>query len=206
MRLKTVIASLALSVASIPAMAIDTSNCSDSFSLGVVSVKGYKSSGNVFESGSPAKNFTDCYSFQLSQNTNAWSLIDIWNYSNDLSVNLTSVRLLGSVLPDALSLSSAFDQYDPIEDHNYSIFGLGSLKAGTYILELTGNLYSNQNNHMYDFGELGYNVQINTDPFVDAYPYVPASTVASPTPEPSSYVMLALGLGAVGLIAHRRQS
>lgn len=136
--------------------------------------------GNWFGSSG---SFTDTYTFTIGSATNAVGGVFDFDASWGLSLDLTSVSLTGGTLSSALVDSSPLS------------FSFGNLGAGTYSLLVSG-VVTGKPLGFWDVGGVSYVGRIETA----------AAQVAAPVPEPETIAMMALGLGAVGWVARRRQN
>lgn len=136
--------------------------------------------GNTFTS---ASSFSDTYTFTLDQASNAVGGVFDFDASWGMSINLGSISLSGT------GLSSALVDTSPVD------FSFSNLAAGTYSLVVTGVASGNSLGWFDPLG-VSYAGRITTS----------AASVAAPVPEPETLAMLALGLGAVGWTARRRQN
>jgi hypothetical protein len=174
MKLKSLAAALAL-VASAPAFAA----CSATFELGVMGPPGVQSIGNSFGG---VQSFEDCYNFTLSDSADSLGFTWEWDGSARRNIDLGSVTLTGSALTQSFNDPSA------------SSFSFSNLLAGTYQVVIAGDV-TGANGGFLGGGLVGYGGAFSTSA---------GSAVAVPVPEPKTYVMLALGLVAMGWVARRR--
>lgn len=106
----------------------------------------------------------------------------------------TASMLFGDATGASAYLTDGTHNYQFLLDSSTSMFGHtfdtyslgGTLVSGTYSLHVNGasGQYS---------GGVNYNVPANTLP------------VAAPVPEPETYAMMLLGLGALGVVGRRRK-
>jgi PEP-CTERM motif-containing protein len=167
-------AALAL-VASAPAFAA----CSETFELGVMGPPGARAIGNSFGG---AQSFEDCYNFTLTGSADSLGFTWEWDGSGRRDIDLDSITLTGGGLSQALSDPSA------------SSFSFSNLLAGTYQFVIAGDV-TGANGGFLGGGLVGYG---------GAFATSAGAAIAAPVPEPKTYVMLALGLLAMGWVARRR--
>lgn len=121
--------------------------------------------------------FNDCYNFTLNNSADSKGLTGELDLSLLRDINLTSVSLSGGGLPTSV-------------DTTASSFSFNNLVAGAYQLIISGDVTGI--NFFGLGGPVGYLGTFST-------------SVAAPVPEPETYAMMALGLGAVGWVARRRK-
>jgi PEP-CTERM motif len=180
MKLKSLAAVLAL-VASAPAMAA----CSDTFELGVMGPPALRGIGNSFGS---AQSFEDCYNFTLTGTADSFGLTLEWDGSARRDIALDGIMLVGG------GMTQSFDLSESSSLPNLSSFSFSNLLAGSYQFVVAGDV-TGSNGGFLGGGLVGYSGMFATSA---------GSAIAAPVPEPKTYVMLALGLLAMGWVARRR--
>jgi hypothetical protein len=169
MKIKLIAAACVLALAG-PAMA---ASCSSDSDWGDLSPPETQFFGNWFTS---QVGFNDCYSFTLSSGASASGWTTEIDLSNRLDIDVSSVSLFRGA-----SLVSS--------DSSADTFMFGNLGAGSYRLEVAGNVLrdSGWSNGL----GVGYVGQVRT--------------VAAPVPEPETYAMLLAGFVGVGVGVMRRK-
>jgi hypothetical protein len=180
MKLKSLAAALAL-VAGAPAMAA----CSDTFELGVMGPPALRAIGNSFSS---AQSFEDCYNFTLPGAADALGLTLEWDRSARRDIELDGITLVGA------GMTQSFDLGESSSHPGLSSFSFSNLLAGSYQFVVAGDV-TGLDGGLLGGGLVGYSGMFATST---------GSAIAAPVPEPETYVMLALGLLAMGWVARRR--
>ncbi len=180
MKLKSILAGLAISVASTTGWAAACTSASTT-SLGQMGPPGFSSFGNSFSS---TGTYVDCFTFSLSNDAKSFggalSLDPLWN---KLDIALQSVSLYST---DKFYGTSS----------NPLLFSFGNLAGGNamlYTLELAINV-SRASGFI---GRLGTNDKVGYAGVI--------TTLASPAPEPAAYALVIAGFAIVGASAWRRR-
>ena len=122
------------------------------------------------------QSFSDTFTFTLTGESSTIGTIWDNEFLSRNDTTLTSLTLSGGGLSNA------------IVDTSPSDFSFNNLVAGTYNLVVNGTVS-------------GHNLGLS-----DGAGYLGRMDVAAAVPEPEAIAMLALGLGAVGVAARRRQN
>lgn len=177
MKFKSILAGLAISVASTAGWA---ATCTNNTSLGQMGPPGLSAFGNSFNS---TGSYVDCFTFSLAGNAQSFggalSLDPLWN---KLDIALQSVSLyVGDKLYDT--------SLNPL------LFSFGNLAGGAaqYTLQVAVNV-SNASGF---FGKLGTNDKVGYAGLI--------TTLASPAPEPATYALVLSGFAIVGASVWRRR-
>ena len=126
---------------------------------------------------SSIQTFSDTFNFSLSGAADSGGTVGAFDLSILRDITLTSVSLSGGGLSSTLTDFSA--------DH----FSFSNLLAGSYSLVVNGRVTGS---NLLKAPTVGY--------------FGTLSTVAAPVPEPETFAMLAMGLGALALARRRKQS
>jgi hypothetical protein len=178
MKIKSLALAVAMAATGGSAMA---ASCTSTFSAGSLDAPDLALIGNDFHK---ANSFHDCYNFSLTESSNALGATLEWDLFSGLDIDLTGVTLTGTGIGSALQgLTSS--------GLGISTFSFSSLAAGTYQLMVSGVVSGRPN--WLDSG-VGYSGKLVTTP----------SHIAAPVPEPKTYALLLLGLGAVAFATRRR--
>lgn len=180
MRVKLLSAACALAL-SAPALA---ATCTGTTSWGNLGPPGMEWFGNSFnKTGS----YLDCYSFSLTSAANSFGGTYELDWSSDLGIDLTSVKLFGGGVLGGQTVGSLIGT-----DYSSGSFSFGSLSAGTYTLAIASQVFGT--NSRWD--GVGYFGGIVTT----------TASVASPAPEPGTIAMMLAGFVGVGAAVRRRQN
>lgn len=163
MRIKPIIAALSTALLALAAAAPASAKTEDLGSL----TDGSAGFSNGFLR--PVSNFTDYYTFSLTQSRDVLGQLVLIDIGQLFNINIFSVALSGTGIQGWLTDTVAADG-----------FSFASVSAGNYTLAINGNV---------------------TGIWGGAY----GGVIAGAVPEPETYAMMLLGLGAVGWAARRRK-
>ena len=158
------------------ALAAAGSSMAATFNLGDMGPPGIRYFGN--SSTSPQASFSDTFTFTLNAGADSFGVLWDADLASRRDVSLTSLSLSGGGLSGTLT------------DNTPYAFTFENLLAGTYNLVVNGTVTGSTGGVL----PSGYGGALVT-----------LRSVAAPVPEPESIAMMALGLGAVGFVARRRQ-
>ena len=124
-----------------------------------------------------AGSYTDCFTFDLLGSADSFGgVLESWTPLNKLGIDVTSISLWGGTLGSTLTDSSM--------DDGFAFAGLGK---GHYTFSVSSIVDT-------DWGL-----------YTSKVGYAGAIVTVSAVPEPETYALMLLGLGAIGMFAWRRQ-